>query len=230
MSNPSALKQVLRSLDVEDLQAIRREHAERVSSGYNRENLIQRLWDSLNGRISVSKLMETALAEVQKDRRQHLTRIKHALERLVFSEHVTGGDASRARENWMCSEAFQALRYELGNATGKTDYFIELEKGSGQEGVDLCVTYDDGEGRPMRYLIEAKRARNRSGMRGLSNQLSGYEETITYWKHSIGLIIAERETHLPENNRLTRRMQNDLEDRERTDCILKRPSDFQDPF
>lgn len=233
MSNPGAFTQILRSINIDDLRAIRRKYASGVSSGYNKPKLVRRLRDSLDGRINIQKLTESALEEAQRDRRQHFTRIKDALERLVFSENVTDDSTSENREKWMCSEAFQALRYELEDVVGSSNYTIEQEyivKQEGERGiVDLCVTYDDGKERPMRYLIEAKRARRKQGMKRLINQIETYEERTKYWERSIGLIIVEREADLPRNAPATRRAKNKLESRRRTDYVLKRPSDFQVP-
>lgn len=222
MPHAGPLRQILRALTVGDLQRIRARYAPRVSDyDGDKEEFVGRLRDSISRSedITHEKLMEAILDIRSADARRPTTRIKDALNGLKLSPNVGGKSATSVRERWISSEAFQALRYEFEDQP----YKISQEKNFGRAAIDLFVGHENGE---RNYVIEVKLAGN-SARDKLPAQLRRYEERVSYRKRTYVFMVVERERDLPENKTSVRHVVDEAEKRDRTEVILKPPSDLQ---
>lgn len=222
MPHAGPLRQILRALTVEDLKEIQTRHAPRISE-YNddKEEFVGRLRGSISRSkdVTYETLMETILDIRSADTRWTTTRIKDALNGLKVSPNVGWKDTTSVRERWISSEAFQALRYEFRGQP----YEISQEESFGRAAPDLFVSHRNGR---KNYVVEVKLAGG-SARDKLPTQLRRYEEKIPYRKQTYVFMIVERERDLPENKTSVRHVIDEVEKRDRTEVILKPPSDLR---
>lgn len=223
MPRASPLTQILRTLTVSELRSLRRTHAPRVSEyDGNKGEFIRRLRNSLkrsmdDGKFSYEELMAFIREEFEQNGPQRAsTRIRHGLTELVVSQNAGRADTTAVREGWICSEAFQALRYEFDDLP----YQIEQEAGFGRSNVDLLVSH---ERENRNYVIEAKLAGSYSSRERLLSQLRRYRKKVPYLRRTYVLMVAENERDLPRNKNSVAHTIEEAENEPDTEIILKTP-------
>lgn len=226
MPRAGPLKQILRSLTVAELRSLRRTRCPRVSEyDGDKDAFVDRLRNSLKRSIDDGEFTYEELVEFLRDEfgsdgpERATTRIRHAIDQLEISPCAGYRDSRAVRERWVCSELFQALRYELE----ELPYDIQQEASFGRSSVDLLVSH---EREHRNYLVEAKLAGNYSSRERLLSQLRKYRKKVPYLRRSFVLLVAERERDLPENKESVRHAVREAEDEPKTDVIVKPPDDL----
>ena len=221
MPRAGPLRQILRTLTVNDLKEIRARYAPQVSKyDSNKKDFVERLRGSIerSDDVTFEVLMETIFDIRSTDTRWPTTRIKDALNGLNVSSNAGRKDSKSVRELWISSEAFQALRYEFNGQP----YNISQEESFGRASADLFVSHQDGD---RNYVIEIKLAGN-SARDKLPTQLRRYEERVPYRRHTYVFMVVERQRDLPSQKRSVRNVIEEVEKRDRADVIIKPPSDL----
>lgn len=223
MPRAGPLTQILRTLTVSELRSLRRTHAPRVREyNGNKGEFIQRLRNSLKrsideGELTYADLMEFMREEFEQNGPQRATtRIRQTLNDLVISPNAGRADTTSVREGWICSEAYQVLRYTFEDLP----YRIEQERGFGRNSVDLLVTHEREQ---RNYVIEAKLAGSYSSRERLLSQLRRYRKKVPHLRRTYVLMVAETERDLPENKGSVAHAIEEAEDEPDTEVILKRP-------
>jgi hypothetical protein len=222
MSNAGPVRQILRALDISTLRRVRARLAPGVQEYAGQKNeFVTRLRNSIAGSgPDVCERLTNVILEIQDtDYRRPTTRIRDALTNLVVSSNATRKTSKSVREYWICSEAFQALRYEFQDQP----FEIRQEESVGQGAADLFLRKENGNAN---YVIEAKLAGS-SGRDRLPAQLRRYEDLVSYRKRTFVLLVVEHKRSLPERKRSVRALIDEVEDRERTEVIVKRPGEIR---
>lgn len=226
MPRAGPLKQILRSLTVDDLRALRAEHCPRVSEyDGDKAAFVDRLRGSLKRSIDDGEFDYEDLTAFLRERfesngpERATTRIRHALEGVQISPCAGHDDGTAVRERWICSEAYQALRYRFDDRP----YEVRQEVSFGRHSVDLLVSHTRED---RNYLIEAKLAGSYSSRERLLSQLRRYREKVPHLRRSFVLLVAERERDLPENKESVDHAVRQAEKEPRTEVIVKPPADL----
>lgn len=227
MPRAGALKQILRSLTVAELRAVRREHCPRVT-GYDGDKsaFVERLRRSLRRSMderdcSYEDLVETIRAEVADDGPERVTtHIRHVLNGVEISANAGRKKSSSVREGWICSEVFQGLRHRLADRP----YEIEQEATFGRSSVDLLVSHERED---RRYVVEVKLAGSYGSRERLLSQLRKYRKKVPDLRRTFVLVVAERERDLPENKESVAHVVTEAENEPRTEVVVKPPSDLR---
>lgn len=227
MPRAGALKQILRSLTVSELQAVRRTHCPRVTEyDGDKSAFVERLRRSLKrsmdeGEYSYEDLVETIREELDDDGPERVTtRIRHSLAGIEISANA-GHESSRSvRERWICSELFQSLHYQLEDQP----YEVEQEANFGRSSVDLLVSHVRED---RQYAIEVKLAGSYSSRERLLSQLRKYRKKIPNLRRTFVFMVAERERDLPENKESVKHVIEEAENEPRTEVVVKPPRDLR---
>lgn len=223
MPRAGPLTQILRSLTVSELRSLRRTHAPRVTE-YDGDKgaFVRRVRNSLSrsideGEFTYEDLMEFVREEFDDDGPQRATtRIRHGLEELVVSSNAGRADTTGVREGWICSEAYQALRYEFDDLP----YEIAQEENFGRSAVDLLVSHQRED---RNYVIEVKLAGSYASRERLLSQIRRYQKRVPHLRRTFVLVVAENERDLPENKSSVAHAIEEAENEPDTEIVLKRP-------
>lgn len=223
MPRAGPLTQILRALTVSELRSLRRTSAPRVTEyDGNKAAFVRRLRNSLrrsmdDGEFTYAELMAFVRDEFEQNGPQRATtRIRHSLDELVVSPNAGRADTTAVREGWICSEAFQVLRYELADFP----YRIEQEATFGRSAVDLLVTHERDS---RNYIIEVKLAGNYSSRERLLSQLRRYRKKVPDLRRTFVLMVAETERDLPQHKSSVAHAIEEAENESQTEVILKHP-------
>lgn len=217
------LRQILRTLNIRQLKEVRKEFCPRVKKYDNDKNdFISRLRGSLarsidRGEISYEDLMEFITSLLESDTRTVRTQIKHTLKEMEF----TGNGAKTTKginERFLAAEVFQALYHSLD----QRNYNIIREDYRRGSHPDMIV-----ENSSRSYLIEFKRARNRSRMEGLPTQVERYKSSVDDLKKVFVVVIVEKEKDLPKNCKKVKHAIETVKDKEKTELIIKEPEELR---
>lgn len=232
MQKAGPLKQILRALTVDDLQAVRRKFCPRVRKYREQEgkaDLIDSLRRSLkrsmeDDALSYNELMGYIIEVVLEEKPKRVTtRIRHVLHNIQISENAGWKSTSGVRERWICSEIFQGLQYQLQD----TNYTVDTEKYVGEKDsyayADLFVSHASEK---RNYIIEVKLAGSKS-RRELLTQLMKYNKYAQHVKRIFVLLVVEEERHLPANYTPLQTLIKEVEAKEKVEVIVKPPSDLK---
>lgn len=227
MPRAGPLKQILRGLTVAELRSLRRTHCPRVTEYEgDKDAFVDRLRNSLKRSIDEGDLTYEDIVAFLRDEfesdgpKRTTTRIRHTLEDLRISPCAGYKDSKAVRERWICSELYQALRYELADRP----YDVRQEVSFGRSSVDLLVSHERED---RTYLIEAKLAGSYGSRERLLSQLRKYRKRVPHLHRSFVLVVAERERDLPENKDSVRHVVREAENEPNTDVIVKPPTDLE---
>lgn len=227
MPRAGALKQILRSLTVAELRSVRRAHCPRVTEyDGDKSAFVERLRRSLRrsideGECSYEDLVETVREELRDDGPQRATtRIRHVLEGIEISANAGEKDKRSVREDWICSELFQGLRYRLADRP----YEIEQEASFGRSRVDLLVSHARED---RRYAVEVKLAGSYGSRERLLSQLRRYRKKVPDLRRTFVLMVAERERDLPANKESVAHVVAEAEDEPGTEVVVKPPAELR---
>lgn len=227
MPRAGALKQILRSLTVAELRSVRREHCPRVTEyDGDKSAFVERIRRSLKrsmdeGECSYEDLVATIREELDDDGPERVTtRIRHVLNEVEISANAGHEDKRSVREDWLCSEVFQGLRYRLADQP----YEIEQEARFGRSRVDLLVSHIRED---RRYAVEVKLAGNYNSRERLLSQLRKYRKRVPDLRRTFVLMVAERERDLPENKESVAHVVTEAEDEPKTEVVVKPPTDLR---
>ncbi|MFB6100908.1 MAG: hypothetical protein ABEK16_06595 [Candidatus Nanohalobium sp.] len=226
MSRAGPLKQILRQLNIKELRELRKEFCPRVTeySG-NKTEFVDSLRNSMkrsieDGELSYAEIFSKIRSTIKEDGpKQVTTRIRHSMENLEISRNVQSRKTTSVREKWISSELFQSLKYQLED----TNYEIEQEATFGRTAADLLVHQNNRN-----YVIETKLASSYSSRERLLNQVKKYKKKVPNLRRVFVLLIAENERDLPENKDSVKHVVDEVEKEDKTEVILKKPSDFRD--
>ena len=222
MSNAGPVRQILRTLDISTLRRVRARLAPGVQEYAGQKNaFVTRLRNSIAGSgPDVCERLTNVILEIQDtDYRRPTTRIRDALTNLVVSSNATRKTSKSVREYWICSEAFQALRYEFRDQP----FEIRQEVSVGNGSADLFVSHKE---RNANYVIEAK-LHGKDTIKKLPSQLRRYEDHVKYRRKTYVFVIVWHKRSLPEEKWSVRSVIDEVEDRERTEVIVKRPGEIR---
>lgn len=227
MPRASPLKQILRSLRVQELRSLRQRYAPRVTeySG-DKEAFIDRLTRSLSrsiesGELTYGDLIEWYREELTNTGPERVTtRIRHVLDDLEISPNAMYKDSAGVRERWICSEVFQRLIVQFEDQP----YTIRQEASFGRSQVDLLVSHDRDE---RNYIVEAKLAGNYNSRERLLSQLRKYRKKVPELRRTFVLMIATKPRHLPQNKASVKHIIDEAEEERNTEVILKKPADLR---
>ncbi len=225
MPRAGPLKQILRQLNVKELKQLRKRTCPRVTeySG-DKSSFVDNLRSSMKRSIQKNDIsyaeIFSEIRDIIKDEgpQQVTTRIRHSMKDLKISRNVQGKNSKSVRENWISSELFQSLRYHLSG----TEYKLEQEATFGRTAADILV-YQDSRN----YVIEAKLAGSYSSRERLLNQIKKYKKKVPNLRRIFVLLIAEKQKDLPENKESVRHVTDEVEKENKTELIIKKPSDFR---
>jgi len=227
MPRAGPLRQMLNALSVKELKAVRREFCPKVNSYSEQDgknSFVGSIRDSLKrsikkNEVSYHELMQFLREELSDSTpKQITTKIRNVLEEIQISKNAGHKKSKSVREKWICSEVCQGLRYELKD----TPYEVEVEKSLGRYQADIFVSHSS---KNMNYLIEAKFAG--SGSRDkLPHQISKYQDATSYLKRTFVLMIAQKERYLPENFDSVRKVIEDVEEKDKTEVVVKGPGEL----
>jgi len=221
---------MLNALSVDELKSVKREFCPKITP-YSQQDgknaFVGSIRDSLKRsfdkkEISYHEFMHFLRQELSDDTpKQITTKIRNVLEEIQISKNAGYKTTRSVRERWICSEIYQALRYELKD----TDYKVEVEKSlKGNYRADLFLSHRSGK---KNYLIEVKFA-GKSGSRDrLPHQVTKYQDCISYLKRTFVLLIVQYKKYLPENNDAVAKVIEDVESRKRTEVIVKGPGKLE---
>lgn len=223
MPRAGPLTQILQTLTVAELRALRREHAPRVSE-YNgdKQVFMRRIRNSLkrameDDEFNYTELMAFIRAEFEQDGPQRVTtRIRQTLEDLVISPSAGHADTTAVRESWICSEAYQALQWEFRDQP----YRVDQEASFGRNSIDLLVTH---ERENRNYIIEAKLAGSYSSRERLLSQIRRYRKNVPHLKRLYVLMITERLRDLPKNKSSVKHVVEEAKNETKTEVLIKPP-------
>lgn len=233
MPRSGKIRQFLDGLQVADLRAIHREFAPGVMA-YEKDSdqdaFILRLRRSLKGAIergdtTFSDLVEFAVRDAEtRDRRHNTTIIENTLANLVFSRSLLYDSSKSVREQWICGEAFQALRMAFGEHSHTT---VRVEHYFKRSRVDICVTYENPQtGTTYHYPIEVKRASETGNIKKLPRQLDKYRARIKPKPGKIYVfVVADVDKSL--KRKVVRDTLNGARRRHDTKVIVKKNSDVR---
>lgn len=230
MPRAGPLKQILRSLSVNELKPIQRKFCPRVKP-YSEQNGKKEFVDSLRNslhrsieqnEVSYEELMSFIRKELSSNEPKHITtKIRNVLQEIEISKNAGYKPTTSVRERWIASELFQALRYELK----QTPYKIELEKSYGRYlTADIVISH---QSKKRNYAIEVKLA-GKSGSRDrLPMQIGKYKKYISHLKRIFVFLVAQKENHLPENHDTVSHVITQLNNKRKTEVIVKHPRDLR---
>lgn len=223
MPRAGPLKQILRSLTVEELRSLRREHGPRVTEyDGDKDAFVERLHRSLkrsmdDGSFAYRDLMKFVRAELGDGAPQYATSaIRDALEGLVVSPGAGSVGAASVRGRWIGSELFQVLAGRFADRP----YAVEQSASFGRYEVDLLVAH---ESESRNYVIEVVLAGSPTSRDGLVSQLRDYRQAVPHLERSYVLVVVERDVDLPANKEAVATVVADAEDEPDTEVVLKRP-------
>lgn len=230
MPKGGPLRQMLNALSVRELQSIRREFCPRVMS-YSEQNgknaFVGSMRDSLKRSIEKNDISYYELMEFIRDElsnntpKQVTTKVRNVLKNIKISKNAGYKTTTIVRERWICSEMYQALRYELKD----TDYDVELERSLGRRYfADLFISHNSGK---RNYIIEVKFAGKGGSKDRLPHRISKYQDNTTYLKRTFVVLIAQKERFLPENSYSVKKVIQDVERKKNTEVIVKGPDDLE---
>lgn len=169
------------------------------------------------GEFSYESLMDFIREEFEQNGPQRATtRIRKGLNELVVSPNAGRADTTAVREGWICSEAYQVLRYHFE----ELPYQVRQEVSFGRNSVDLLVTHDRED---RNYIIEAKLAGSYSSRERLLSQLRRYRKKVPYLRRTYVLMVAENERDLPENKSSVAHAIEEAQAEPKTEVIIKPP-------
>ena len=223
MPRAGPLKQILRTLNTRQLSQVRNEFCPQVSkySG-NKTEFVNRIRESLkrsmeSNETSYEELMSFTKSLLESDTRTVRTQISHTLKEMEF----TGNGAETTKginERFLAAEVFQALYHTIDNRS----YSILREDYRNGSPPDMII-----ENSSRTYLIEFKRAANKSGMQGLPAQIRRYKSNTENLRKVFVLIIVEKENDLPEANSKIGEAVKMLEEMNKTEIITKEPEELR---
>ncbi len=230
MPRAGPLRQMLNALSVRELQAIRRKFCPGVmpySEQDGKNAFVGSIRDSLKrsidkGEFSYYEFMKFLRDELLDDTpKQITTKIRNVLKDIKISKNAGYKTTKSVRERWICSEIYQALRYELKD----TGYKVEIEKSLGNRcTADLFVSHRSEK---RNYVIEVKFAGSGESRDRSPHQVSKYQDNVIYLKRTFVVLIAQRERFLPENSYSVKRVIKDVECKLKTEVIVKGPDDLE---
>jgi hypothetical protein len=198
MPHAGKLLQFLRTLNTDELRALKSTHTARLNGNPNKDELIKQLNRALGRRIKKGDLTfgEVARSAVRQARKDDRTKvvpyIVDALKEMTFTKAVMRKDSRPVRESRFTSEAFQVLNREFRDRP----YVVSQEKKFDSIRVDLCVSKSDGGAH---YPIEVKRFNKKEYTQSLSGQLNKHRKYVPNHRYSFALIICEKESFRPGN-------------------------------
>lgn len=227
MPRAGPLKQILRGLTVSELRAVRRAHCPRVTEyDGDKSAFVERLRRSLKRSMderecSYEELIETIREELDDDGPERVTtRIRHTLNGMEISANA-GHDSSRSvREQWICSELFQALQYQLADQP----YEVEQEAKFGRSSVDLLVSHIRED---RQYVVEIKLAGSYGSRERLLSQLRKYRKKVPNLRRTFVFMVSEHERDLPANKESVEHVIEEAENEPRTEVVVKPPEDLR---
>lgn len=227
MPRAGPIRQILRTLSVEDLRRLRREIAPQVTEYEgDKSAFVGRLRHSLNRQMEDGEFSYEELALYitndlsDEEHRRVSTKIRHVLEDIEISPCASEESSTSMREKWINSEIFQGLRYSLDTSR----YNIHQEKGFSRRSVDLYV---EGKRDSGNYVIETKLAGSSSSLGRVLEQVHTYNEVVPDRRRTFVCIVAERERHMPDRKQSVRRVINKVENEDRTEVVVKPPSELR---
>lgn len=226
MPRAGPLKQILRSLTVNELRSLRREFCPRVSEyGGNKAAFVEKLRRSLqrqmdDGELTYEDLMDFVREEFTSNGPEYATtRIRQTLQEIEISPNAGSRDTTSVREHWIASEVYQALRYQFDDQP----YLIDQEAMFGRSSVDLLVSHQSAD---RNYLIEVKLAGSYSSRERLLSQLRKYRKKVPALRRSYVLLVAEHERDLPRNKDSVAHVVEEAEGEPDTEVIVKPPDEL----
>lgn len=219
MPRASPLTQILHTQTREELDAIRRELAPRVSTKGSKENYVKRLRSSLKNSIDKGEIDYGDLLEViEADNRKYVsTRIRNRVQDTVFSWSANHGHSGRIREENLTVELYQALRYKFDDE--EIEVRDEVLIGGGHR-PDLLLE----DHRDRTHLIEVKTP---SSIGTLLNQLNKYQNEVSCHKVYV-CYVTDRQYKLRGNDQSINGTLSAAERHHDADIIQKGPDDFQE--
>lgn len=227
MPRAGPLKQLLRALSVAELRAIRREFCPQVTQ-YNgdKDAFINRVRNSLKrsidkGDVSYQEVMEVVRTEISEQGPKTISgRIKQILDEIEISSNAGHENKSSVREEWICSEIFQGLRYQLQTKP----VAIEQEASFGTNRVDLLISHTK---KKQNFIIELKLAGNYAGRKRLLTQLRRYRKNVPYLQWAFVVLIVEKRRDLPTNKKSINHVVEELSNEPKTKVVIKPPDDLR---
>lgn len=227
MPRAGPLKQILRSLTVNELRALRNECCPRVTEyDGDKAAFVDRLRNSLQrsmdeGEFSYEKLMEFVRDQLTNQGPERATtRIRHVLEEIEISKSAGNQDSRSVREHWISSELFQGLQCQFE----AQPYRIEQEAQFGRNSVDLLVTH---ERQNRNYIIETKLAGRYSSRERLLSQLRRYRKKVPELRRTFVFMVAERTRDLPTNKEAVEHVVGEARAEPDTEVIVKPPNELR---
>lgn len=221
---------MLNALTVDELKSIKREfcpHIKPYSEQDGKNAFVGSIRNSLKRSIekdktSYKEFMEFLRKELSDDTpKQITTKIRSVLEEIQISKNAGEKSSKSVREKWICSEIYQLLRCELS----ETDYEVELEKTlEGRKRADIFVSHTAEK---RNYLIEVKFVGRSSYRDKLPYQITKYQNCVNYLRRTFVLMIAQSNRNLPENNKDVKDVIDNVENRKKTEVIVKGPDELE---
>lgn len=227
MPHAGPLKQLLRALSVAELRAIRREFCPQVTQ-YNgdKDAFINRVRNSLKrsidkGDVSYQEVMEVVKSEISVQGPKTISgRIENVLEEIEISSNAGHENKSSVREEWICSEIFQGLRYQLHSKP----VAIEQEASFGPNRVDLLISHTK---KKQNFIIELKLASNHAGRDRLLTQIRRYRKNVPYLQWAFVVLIVKQRRNLPANKNSVSEVIDELSNEPKTKVVIKPPDDLR---